>query len=721
MRMRFLTGILVLALLVGIAGAETFVFEGTTSNGEYSGTLVINNDGSKALSLAAVSDGTMSSPESTPLQLTSPAPEPDFDVEPMVSQNWTFDVENGEGFAGCSMIGASGDQAWTAADVAGTQATLNQEVGIISLVYPVLGRQEYPDIDARGVYAYQELEGGTAGSSMSSETAVVSATGDQAGVAAGTDGSFELVQGATTGRGSLVMDPVGVNLIGALAGQAGNFGSDFVENGAVSAFAGDGLGNTATTSSSIVNGTLYFAQLVGAGSFDLMSGLRGPIMRDVETGEFNAAGAGAFALQMIEGEGVNSFMSSTTGATSAGGDSAGVQASAFGTCEEYIEQIAIVGTANADMDIGNGASGTISGALAGQYGEFWDGLVENAIISGAASGAQGNTATTSSSVENGTLAFQQLVGAGSFDLEADPVLTGPIGEEIEPGGIEAGAAGAFALQMIKGQSYDSDMSSTTGATSSGGANAQVQASSSGSCREYITQFAIAGNGSLDLNLADGGNGTVSGALAGQSGEIEGSLTTHSQTGTLGTSIPIFTNNEVYAGASCADSNGNTANVFSTAMNGSVEFGQLVTAGQITYEDSSVQNALALQESELTGTSGEIFAGTQNAAGGKSLVDLTFDTGGLLPGHVISASAAGSGTVNSPYLVDEISSDTISGTGAGLIELNRYYPPGTDYNLTAYANLEGYGSDSASRIHYNNPHYAYAFTGLGDFDAKIGNH
>jgi hypothetical protein len=63
-----------------------------TPDGQYSGTRVVGDDGSSALSLAAVSGGTMSSPS-----LETPAPEPTN--EPMVSivtgkpysdENWVW-------------------------------------------------------------------------------------------------------------------------------------------------------------------------------------------------------------------------------------------------------------------------------------------------------------------------------------------------------------------------------------------------------------------------------------------------------------------------------------------------------------------------------------------------------------------------------------------------------------------------------------------------------
>ncbi len=68
----------------------------------------------------------------------------------------------------------------------------------------------------------------------------------------------------------------------------------------------------------------------------------------------------------------------------------------------------------------------------------------------------------------------------------------------------------------------------------------------------------------------------------------------------------------------------------------------------------------------------------------------------------------------------IGDDSISGTGAGLWEFGRNGTL-TNYNMTAYANMEGSGTDLVYPAEQNNLHYAYAYTGLGDWDAKIGNH
>jgi hypothetical protein len=258
-----LVGVLLIALCSAAVSAETYYFEGATSNGEYTGTLVVGNDGSAALSLAAVSGGTLSGPA-----YSKPAPGPT--TEPMVSQDLTLNAWNGQGFAGCSVMGASGDSASTGTLVSGTQAAISQEAGLIGTQYLQFGN----GISFEGVYASQQVSGGSAGSSLSSSTGAVSASGDTVVVDAVTDGPFSFTQYAMAGSGGYKLQNIDQTLLsGAYAMQSGDFGSDVVEKGFAGAEGTDTTGKNVFVSSLIENGSLYFDQEVAAGIVDSAYGL----------------------------------------------------------------------------------------------------------------------------------------------------------------------------------------------------------------------------------------------------------------------------------------------------------------------------------------------------------------------------------------------------------------------------------------------------------------
>ncbi len=254
--------IVVILLCIGTVSAETYIFEGTSANGQYSGTLVEGDDGSAALSLAAVSGGTMSS------QLATPAPESTSGT--MVSQDVTFDVQNGQGFAGCSVIRVSGDRASAATLVSGTQATVTQEAGVTTPIIEKLGRP----LIFEGVYASQKVNGGSIGSSLSATSGALSAVGDTVTVDAVTTGPFDFSQYAIAGSGGYEPEHLNQTLLsGAYARQFGDFGSDVVEKGYAKAEGTDTTGKNVFISSSVDNGSLYFDQEVSAGIVDKGYGL----------------------------------------------------------------------------------------------------------------------------------------------------------------------------------------------------------------------------------------------------------------------------------------------------------------------------------------------------------------------------------------------------------------------------------------------------------------
>ncbi|MBP1928993.1 hypothetical protein J2741_001540 [Methanolinea mesophila] len=833
MKLTYLAGVLLVALLVGAAGAQTFNFEGTTSNGQYSGTLVVGDDGSKALSLAGVSGGTMKEPE-----YSTTAVEPEND--PMVSQEWTVDATGGEGFVGCSVIGASGDQAWTATDLAGTAATISQEAGTFDGSIWML--------DLTGVYAGQEVSTGGFGALSSpapvgfvhSASAATSLKGDSASVDVNTTGMLDLIQGAAAGSASVAFDPVSVGVNGAIAGQSGVSGSDIQGTGTlgsdgtgnvrISGTAVDAQGSTAATRTDVVDGFLFFDQVVGAGTLDVaVDLLAGGPVEDALGG--NALGA--FAVQDIDGFAASQVSSSTI-SESAGGNGAAVRVRTDGSFE-YI-QAALAGSASADLgpadvgldcalagqggDLGTDERGIVSGkasdsdgnwaftetrmesgslffvqvvgagntgvdfdaglleaagsspqasgsgafgiqylegdvtgsissvteassaegndaevrlrtngnffnygqgalagtvsashgdssvgvdaALAGQGGEFWNSVAGNGMVSGRASDSNDNRVFTDSRVENGSLSFLQIVGAGNADVDLDADMLGSSGDDPHAEG-----SGAFGFQAVEGETAGGEIESVTGAFSAGHDAALVVAASSGNSTGRLAQVGVAGGVNVDTGCEHSDDFLVNGALAGQIGTFEKTAPGPQESVALAFGV---------------DSQRDRGFVLSSSENGTLEFAQLALAGEVDAgEPGNVTAALALQVSNVTGSDGQVLAKSSNAIGDESLVNVTFsNTNKNKIGYIASASAAGAGTVNSPYLIPVIGDDSISGTGAGLYEFGRN---GTlnNYNMTAYANLEGLGSDIDSKTGKVNLHYAYAYTGLGDFDAKVGNH
>jgi hypothetical protein len=828
-------GVLLCVLCIGVASAETYLFEGTTANGQYSATLVEGDDGSAALSLAAVSGGTMSPGSSG--SLGDPAPVPT--VNAMVSQDLTFDVQNGQGFAGCSVIGASGDQASTGTWISGTSANVSQEAGTFDTSW-------WENIALNGVYAGQEVLSPPVGAYtlpvsygfVKSATWATSAKGDSALVEVNSTGPLMALQGATAGSVIAAFDPLYVGVDGAIAGQegltgippdGGNYQAAPGGNVDASGTATDAQGTTASTGTHVENGYLSFFQVVGAGTIDAAYDFLGI---GPSEGILGANISGAFAVQDVYGDGSVSSESSASSATGhsasaglitdgafeftqgalAGGLSAGYntsgagincalagQGGAFetsgtglltgtagdsngnsvstettlinGSADLFVQ---VVGSGNADMDLdledlfgipgvgpqagisgvfggqyvdgdgssvssetrgtsagGNSASarlrndgpfefgrGALAGALsashntssvavdyalAGQGGSFETCPDGHGIVSSRAADSNGNSVSTTTGVENGSLSFfVQVVGAGNADVNLDADLLGSSGDNPQVTG-----SGAFGVQAVNGETAGGELVSATSGFSAGQDLAFVFAGSSGNSTGQVAQVGVAGNVNVDTGCGEMDDILISGALAGQVGRFQNTTAVGSTS----------------AGASGfgINSQGDDALVFSQAENGTLTFAQLALAGGVDAgETGNVTAALAMQVSNVTGTGGLVEARTSNTAGDESRVNVTFSNINNKVGYITSASAAGAGSVSSPYLVPVIGDDTISGTGAGLYELGR---SGTlrDYNMTAYAHLEGSGSDFVYRTGKVNLHYAYAYTGLGDRDAKIGNH
>ncbi len=829
-------GVLLCVLCIGAASAETYIFEGTTANGQYSATLIEGDDGSAALSLAAVSGGTMSPGSSGSLGEAAPVPTGNV----MISQDLTFDVQNGQGFAGCSVIGASGGQASTGTWISGTSADVSQEAGTYDTSW-------WENIALNGVYAGQEVISSPVGAYtipvsfgfVKSATWAASAKDDSALVEVNSTGPLMVLQGATAGSVIAAFDPLYVGVDGAIAGQEGLTGIppdggnyQAVPGGNVDAFgtATDAEGTTASTSTQVENGYLSFFQVVGAGTIDAAYDFFGI---GPSEGVLGANVTGAFAVQDVYGDGSVSSESSASLATGhsagaglitdgafeftqgalAGGLSAGYNTSSAGINCALAGQggafetstggtglltgtagdangnsvstettlingsadlfVQVVGSGNADVNLdledllgipGSGPQLTGSGVFGGQYldgegssvssatkaisaggnnagtrlwndgpFEFGQGALAGAIsashntssiavdyalagqggylentpagegsVYSTASDSDGNRVFTDSWVENGSLSFIQVVGAGNADINLDADLLGSSGDNPQLTG-----SGAFGVQAVNGETAGGELVSGTGVYSAGQDAAFVFAGSSGNSTGQVAQVGVAGNVNVDTGCGEMDEILVSGALAGQIGRFQ-NTTAVGSTG---------------AGASGYGSNsqGDNALVFSESENGTLKFAQLALVGGVDAgETGNVTAALAMQVSNVTGTGGLVEARTSNTAGDESRVNVTFSNLNNQVGWIASASAAGSGTVNSPLLEDPFGISSISGTGAGLWEISRS-PSLSTYNMTAYANMEGSGTDFVYRTGQANLHYAYAYTGLGDWDAKIGNH
>lgn len=826
-------GVLLCVLCIGAASAETYTFEGTTANGQYSATLVEGDDGSAALSLAAVTGGTMSPGSSGSLEEPAPVPT----VNTMVSQDLTFDLLNGQGFAGCSVIGASGDQASTGTWISGTSANVSQEAGTIDMslfgvalngvyagqevVSAPVGAYSRPvsygfvksatwATSAKGDSALVEvnstgplmaLQGATAGSviaafdplyvgvdgaiagqegltgippdggnyqaapggnvdasgtatdaqgttastgthvengylsffqvvgagtidaaydflgigpsegilganvtgafaiqetygagSVSSESSASSAEGNSASTNLRTDGKFDLTQGALAGGLSAGYNTSSAGINCALAGQGGKYASSPEGDGVLSSRASDSNGNSVSTSSEVEDGSVFFVQVAGVGNAGVV--LDADLLGIAGDGP-QLTGSGVFGGQYLDGDG--SSVSSETTVTSAGGNSASARLKNDGAFE--FGQGALAGALSASH---NTSSLAVDYALAGQGGSFETSPDGHGIVSSRAADSNGNSVSTTTGVENGSLSFIQVVGAGNADINLDADLLGSSGDNPQVTG-----SGAFGVQAVNGETAGGELVSATSGFSAGQDLAFVFAGSSGNSTGQVAQVGVAGNVNVDTGCGEMDDILISGALAGQVGRFQNTTAVGSTS----------------AGASGfgINSQGDDALVFSQAENGTLTFAQLALAGGVDAgETGNVTAALAMQVSNVTGTGGLVEARTSNTAGDESRVNVTFSNINNKVGWIASASAAGSGSVSSPYLVPVIGDDTISGTGAGLYELGR---SGTlrDYNMTAYAHLEGSGSDFVYRTGKVNLHYAYAYTGLGDRDAKIGNH
>ena len=203
----------------------------------------------------------------------------------------------------------------------------------------------------------------------------------------------------------------------------------------------------------------------------------------------------------------------------------------------------------------------VNGAIAGQTGDTGflpprsgnyqvDGS-GNVVVSGKATDAQGNTATTSTHIEDGVLSFYQVVGAGAIDAAYDFLGVGP-----SEGILGANVSGAFGVQDVYGEVAGSSVSSESSATSAAGNSASARLRTDGTF-EY-TQGALAGAALAGFNTSSAG---IDCALAGQGGSFETSPDGHG-----------------IISSRASDSNRNFVSTDTGVENGYLDFIQVVGAG-----------------------------------------------------------------------------------------------------------------------------------------------
>lgn len=254
--------ILFLSLIVASVSAETWTTTGGNDNGQYTATLYVDESGNMALALAGVVQGTLdpATPFTSPQgPLAVPAP----GSTGVVSQDYTLNAQNGQGFAGCSVVDAQGNTAGTSLSVESGQATVRQAAGF---GFPDLGALSIP-LPVNMVYAGQIVDDGSYGNSIAAQTFAKTPSGNTAGVYVTADGTMYVIQEAFAVEGTWDPEYENIEIIlnGAFAAQAGDVGSGVVNNGFAGASGLDYLGNFAQVGSHVDDGYMVFDQEAVAG------------------------------------------------------------------------------------------------------------------------------------------------------------------------------------------------------------------------------------------------------------------------------------------------------------------------------------------------------------------------------------------------------------------------------------------------------------------------
>ncbi|MBP1929018.1 hypothetical protein J2741_001565 [Methanolinea mesophila] len=237
-------------LLAGVVSAQTYDCYGSNQNGEWAGTLYMGENGEVGLSIVGVVGGTFSADG----PVNSPQNSLGSSGSPVLSQQYTIDAENGQGFASCTLDDAQGNHADTYVNVYNGVVNTEQEVGFY-------GKDS-------GVYSSQEICHSEA-DLIQAETASESANGDWAEVEAYASGTIRWLDqyaGTKSWGGVLETGQLGTSTSSsgsvAYANQEGMIGGrcDSADWAAVEATAMDEDGCISLVSTEVFNGTLKFDQ-----------------------------------------------------------------------------------------------------------------------------------------------------------------------------------------------------------------------------------------------------------------------------------------------------------------------------------------------------------------------------------------------------------------------------------------------------------------------------
>lgn len=345
--MKKFAAILIIAaflLLTGVVSAETYNCQGSNENGVWAGTLYMGDNGEVGLSIVGVVGGTYSvddPPYSQQQSLGSSG-------SPVLTQQYTINAENGQGFASCTLQDAQGNHADTYVNVYNGVVNTEQEVGFYG--------------DDSGVYSSQEICHSEA-DLIQAEAASESENGDWAEVECYASGLIKwLDQYAGTKhwdgvvQGTLSTPSVISSGSVAYANQEGKIGSrcDSADWGAIEATAMDAAGDITYVYTEVYNGTLKFDQHAKAktneGPVTATLGLNSISLNELET------------RQCVDLKGT----SGTVGSYSA--DSSGVIYSQVlanftngPTCGEYIPKGSFEAKSWADLDVDSYDTDTFAG------------------------------------------------------------------------------------------------------------------------------------------------------------------------------------------------------------------------------------------------------------------------------------------------------------------------------------------------------------------------
>jgi len=364
---RALAGIVLLFIIVccAVGTAETYDFGGVTDNGEYSGTLAIDNNGNVAVTIASATGATAN------------------------VQVGAQDSDDANGATAMQATTASGDMVFVgsgAANANGNTASTGALASGNAEIETVLGAVA----GGTGVAAGQDT-------SMNGQTAIAGSLGvSGAGDVASTDthlsdaGSIDTIQGAATGE----VDFMGINAAGAAAGQSSTISAS---NGGWASSTATGRGSTAMTQASTAGaGNINTLQVAAAGEVDL-------------TGLAEVSVNGAVAGQSSDIQSDNGGFIFGSAAT----ESYEAMTRAEYTGNGNIDTIQVAAAGDIDGTLCSN-SFDVGGAIAGQYSDIQS-KKRGKILSGAASESY-EAMTQARYSGGGSIQTFQVAAAGEVDL-----------------------------------------------------------------------------------------------------------------------------------------------------------------------------------------------------------------------------------------------------------------------------------------------------------------